>query len=144
MDVFTRFGASVALRDLGIGKEAAAKLRFVHTIDRGDSGKKKDRAHRVIEARIGKKQVGWITHHPGSDGDYTYLKGMHVKPSHQGRGIGRKLLQEAIKVNEGKEMQLRARPFKNSPMSVPKLKKMYKSFGFKAYGKEDRMVRRAS
>lgn len=118
------------------------KLATVKLVRRTDA-KKGETTHQVIEAREGGKKIGWLTHHKGGDdGDYQWLKGMYVAPSHRGTGLGHKLMVAAIEDNTGKELRLRAKPFEDKPLSGQQLQKFYSKHGFKTYDEKGRMKRK--
>lgn len=107
-----------------------------------DPGKDGKLDHNVIDLHYQNKNVGYLTHHPGTDGDYQWLKGMYIDPSHRGKGLSHVLLDELVKDNPNKELRLRARPFKDEATSVDALKKLYQNHGFQQYDDENRMLRK--
>lgn len=101
------------------------------------------RAHNVIDLHHQGKNIGWLASHPGSDGDYTWVKSMYVTPEHRGKGLAHTLLQNVIADHPSSELRLRARPFRDESTPVEGLKKLYGQHGFRTYDDEDRMVRDA-
>jgi DNA-directed RNA polymerase beta subunit len=115
-----------------------------YTLSRYVDTKEGDTAHNVIDLHHEGKNVAWLASHPGTDGDYTWVKSMYVDPAHRGKGLSRVLLQNVIDDHPNAELRLRARPFRDHPTPVDALKKLYGEFGFKTYDDENRMVRPAS
>lgn len=100
-----------------------------------------DRSHDVIELHRDGDLAGWLASHPGSDGDYVWLKSMYVAPEHRGKGLAHVLMENAIADAPGREIRLRARPFRDESTSVEALQALYGRHGFEKLDDENRMVR---
>lgn len=99
-----------------------------------------DKDHNVIDIHHQGKNVGWLTSHPGSDGDYIWIKGMYVSPEHRSKGLAHALLRGVAEDHPKQELRLRARPFRDEGASVDNLKKLYEGHGFRQYDDENRMA----
>jgi GNAT superfamily N-acetyltransferase len=102
-----------------------------------------DRDVQRIDVHHKGKNVGFQTYHPGSDGDYVWVKSLYVDPKHRGKGVAKMLLDEVERKNKGKELRLRARPFRDKSVSAEGLKEMYGRRGYVQYDDKNRMVKTA-
>jgi len=114
---------------------------FSHIIDQGAPG---ERPLDRIDATHDGREIGFVTYHQATDGDYVWIKGMYVDPDYRGHGIGRRLIDEVSKRNAEKDLGLRARPFRDMNMSQQQLEKFYSSMGFKKTDEEGRMRKTVS
>lgn len=96
-----------------------------------------------IDAHVAGKNVGYLTSHPGTDGNYRWLKGMRVDPQFRGQGIAKSLLDNFLTAYPDMEIRLRAKPYEDSPLDAEGLKSVYARRGFVPLDDEDRMVRAA-
>jgi GNAT superfamily N-acetyltransferase len=122
-------------------KHAGVATPDGYKISRRVDEKAGDRSHDVVEIHNDGKLAGWLASHPGSDGDYVWLKSMYVAPEHRGKGLAHVLLKSAIADAPGREIRLRARPFRDESTSVEALQALYGSHGFQKLDDENRMVR---
>jgi GNAT superfamily N-acetyltransferase len=121
------------------GPSESSQFEVKRWLDKGVEGK---RDLNRIDALKGQATAGWITHHPGTDGNYLWLKGMYVEPEYRRKGLGRLLMREAIKDAGGRDVRLRARPFRDSGVTAEDLVRFYKSMGFELDDKDLRMTLR--
>ena len=94
-----------------------------------------------FDAYLDGKNIGYLTCHKSKDGNYILIKGIYVKKKYRNKGIGTKLLQRALKKYNGKEIRLRARPYKQFSLTTRQLIKFYEKFGFKIYDTQGRMIK---
>lgn len=94
-----------------------------------------------FDAHLEGKNIGYLTSHKSKDGDYIWLKGIYVKKKYRNKDIATTLLQRALRKYKGKEIRLRARPYKYFSLTTKQLIKFYEKFGFKAYDNEGRMIK---
>ena len=66
---------------------------------------------------------------------------MYVTPEHRGKGLAHVLMENAIADAPGREIRLRARPFRDESTSVEALQALYGHHGFEKLDDENRMVR---
>lgn len=118
-------------------KQAAPQVTYSDWLDKAE-----DEPLYRFDAHADGKNVGYLTSHPGTDGDYTWLKGLKVDPTFRGQGVARRLLENALRHYAGQELRLRARPYEDAPLTADQLKTFYARYGFRGYDAEDRMVRR--
>lgn len=123
------------------GAKHATALPAGYQVTRHRDVKEGDTSHDVIQLQHGDETAAWLASHPGSDGDYTWIKSMYVDPAHRGQGLSHALLQHAIDDHPGQELRLRARPFRDSPTPIDALEKLYAAHGFTQYDDDHRMVR---
>lgn len=122
-------------------KQAGGGYTLSEWTKKGDD--KSDRDVQRIDVHHKGKNVGFQTYHPGSDGDYVWVKSLYVDPKHRGKGVAKMLLDEVERKNKGKELRLRARPFRDKSVSADSLKEIYKKRGYVQYDEDNRMVKTA-
>jgi GNAT superfamily N-acetyltransferase len=94
-----------------------------------------------LDAHAAGKNVGFLTRHPASEGDGVWIKGMYVDPAHRGQGIAKELMSRTIAAHPGQNLRLRAKPFRDEPLTADQLAAFYAKFGFKPVDDEHRMLR---
>jgi GNAT superfamily N-acetyltransferase len=94
-----------------------------------------------IDAHIGGRNVGYLTSHPSTEGDGTWLKGLKVAPRARGQGIGAELMRRVIAEHGDRTLRLRPRPYAGGPLDKDRLAAWYGGMGFVPYDAEGRMVR---
>jgi GNAT superfamily N-acetyltransferase len=134
-------------RDVGVlekhlAKQASGGYVLSEYTKKGDNDS--DRDVQRIDVHHKGKNVGFQTYHPGSDGDYVWVKSLYVDPKHRGKGVATLLMDEVERKNKGKELRLRARPFRDKSMSADELKEIYGRRGYVQYDDKNRMVKKAS
>lgn len=128
---------SLAALATGAPKAAASNPVLSSYVDRRPGGQDLDR----IDAHVDGKNVGYLTSHPGAEGDHRWLEGMEVDPQFRRQGLARVLLGDAVGRYGDQELRLRARPYGDTPVSAERLQSLYSQFGFSPYDDEGRMAR---
>jgi GNAT superfamily N-acetyltransferase len=94
-----------------------------------------------IDAHVAGRNVGYLTSHPSTEGDGTWLKGLKVAPRMRGQGVGAELMRRAIAQYGDRPLRLRPRPYAGGPLGKDRLAAWYGGMGFVPYDAEGRMVR---
>lgn len=68
---------------------------------------------------------------------------LKVSREHRGKGLAKLLLQTVCEYFNNNDLYIRANPFGDAPISREKLYVLYEKYGFKEFGEEKRMVRKA-
>jgi GNAT superfamily N-acetyltransferase len=75
-----------------------------------------------------------------SNPDSYWLRGLYVSPRHRGKGLARKLVQQALDKFKDKAVCLSPAPFRDQAVTAEDLAKFYSKFGFKPHG--EKLMRR--
>ena len=93
--------------------------------------------------RDGRRTAGTaLIFHSSSEGDGPWLKGIHVKPSYRRKGVSKHLMDAIYSDYKGKTMRLRARPYKDKPLTKQQLMRFYRKRGFTPYDSDGRMYKK--
>lgn len=92
-----------------------------------------------FDAHIDGKNVGFLTTRPETDGNGIWLEGLYVVPEFRGKGIAKKLIQNAMEYYGNQEFRLKAVPFKDEVLDEDALKSFYRKLSFEEYDNEGRM-----
>ena len=87
----------------------------------------------------GGENVAYLTYNPlSTEGDGPWVSGLYVDPAYRGEGLASRLLEEMERRHRGQTLRLRARPYKDKPLSTEELMKVYESMGYMSYDPEER------
>lgn len=89
----------------------------------------------VIDVHYKGKNIAYVRVKPLKKQNVAYVDSLYVRPEHRRRGLSHQLLEKVVEKYKDRELRLQADPFKDKPVSVTKLKKLYAEHGFESIGR---------
>lgn len=90
------------------------------------------------------KNIGAAHVRPFStEGDGPFITGLRVAQEHRGKGLAKYLLRQIEEDYKNKTIRLRAKPYKDAPLSQDDLVRFYQSMGYQPYDEDYRMYKKA-
>lgn len=115
------------------------------TVDLGDKPDGSDAMSRMDVHESGKNVAYLAYRDKSTEGDGPWISGLYVDPSHRRTGLAKLLLQRLEQQRHaGEAIRLRARPYKDAPISQQDLQRFYASLGYVAVDDEGRMMKKVA
>lgn len=89
----------------------------------------------IIDVHRDGKNVAYVRSLPKNRIGVVYVDALYVAPEHRGKELSHELLRRVVNKYKTKELRLQVDPFKDKPLSVSKLKKLYSGYGFESVGR---------